>query len=604
MSASKQWKKLFNLDPEKELDGVDLWSLFNEVDLTTQTYFSDKISKNKPFDLVFSLVFEGEARSAQVQCYPVDSNRPELGFISVWMLLGHSRASQLKINEILSSISDRLEEGFYRTTLSGEVIYMNEAMSQMLGYDPSANPRMLNAKNFYADPKRREELMLELAEKNRFTNQEVLLKRTNGEIFWGLLSTTQSHLENGEVVLDGSVRDISRIKEIEKQLIVEMKRAEGASLAKQQFLSVISHELKTPLNGVIGLCHLLQGSEPRPDQKDHLDALQFSAENLLNLINDVLDFSKVEASRIQLNREWFDLRELLEKTVELFDRQPMKKAISLELTVSDEVPQKVYLDYFRLTQILNNLLSNALKFTFHGSVKLSVDLLEVNADRCQLRFTVADTGIGIPKSKLNTIFQLFTQGSSNTTRKFGGTGLGLSITKGLVELFESELLVESEIGEGTSFSFDLESPIDSNERIATKRMNEKPQGEEQIFAGSHVLAVEDNEMNLLLMKRYLKNLGVQVSVASNGLEALTMAEETVFDAILMDIQMPGMDGYAATRQLRQMEGQNSDVPVIAVTASMMSEIQDKCNDAGMDGILLKPYVPDDLRRILIKHLRS
>lgn len=584
-----------------------LWSVITPVEQSYAQRFEQLIVSRQPFELRFACRDASGQRVFQVIGSPIAADADVPRSCVVWHEM--EAADREDVNEVLKAISERVEEGFYRTGSDGAILYVNKALAEMFGYNTPEQMSELNTAHLYVDPAKREEFVMRLDREQQVTNQEVLLKKRNGSIFWGLLSASRNTDAMGRSVIDGALRDITRIKEIERQLKFETERAEAATLSKQQFLSTISHELRTPLNAVIGLIHLLIKDNPRPEQLDYMQSLLFSAENLLQLINDILDFSKIDAGKVHLDEKPEELRPFIRSVVESFRPQAEKKGISLDYEVSDELPEYLLLDSLRIGQILNNLLSNAIKFTYHGSVSLRVEPKQMAAessDRIQLCFTVADTGIGIPRSKLHSVFNAFTQASSSTTRRHGGTGLGLAITKTLIELHEGELNVDSVPGEGTVFSFIIQfkhtdAAMQSEQ---TKKSDEDDSGlnEQKKLHGKRVLAVEDNEVNQMLIRKFLQNWKMEVTLASNGLDALERTKEESFDLILMDLQMPVMDGYTATRNIREVSPYYSDIPIIAVTASMESEIKERCHEAGMDAILLKPYSPDSLRQAMLKSI--
>jgi PAS domain S-box-containing protein len=601
LESSASWLDMMRIATAQS----SLWSIVEPSENTYAQALEQHIANREPFEL--KLICRGRmaGRAFQVIGKPVDLQSETPKACLVWHEV-KGGGEQEKVAEVLRAISERVEEGFYRTGADGTILYVNKALAEMFGYSDPAEMSELNTAHLYVDPSKREEFVMRLDRENQVTNQEVLLKKRNGSIFWGLLSASRNTDPTGKTVIDGALRDITRIKEIERQLKFETERAEAATLSKQQFLSTISHELRTPLNAVIGLIHLLIKDNPRPDQIDQMQSLLFSAENLLQLINDILDFSKLDAGKVELDPRPLKLLPFFTSLIESFKPQAEKKGIGLSLSVDERVPATLAVDSLRLGQILNNLISNAIKFTYHGSVAVRIDVKSVNTenDSVQLRFAVVDTGIGIPRSKLHAVFNAFTQASSSTTRRYGGTGLGLSITKNLIELHKGELNVDSEPGEGTEFSFIIDfkkAVLPSPEPLHAENASQEAKETSQL-AGKKVLAVEDNEVNQMLIRKFLQNWGIEVSVASNGLEALEKTRTEQFDMILMDLQMPVMDGYTASRNIREVSPYYSDIPIVAVTASMESEIKDRCKEAGMDSILLKPYSPQSLKSALLRSI--
>lgn len=415
---------------------------------------------------------------------------------------------------------------------------------------------------------------------------------------------------NGKLIRDdqgkiryylGIARDITRLKETQKELFLAKTRAEEALRAKSQFLSVMSHEIRTPMNSVIGLSHLLLEDNPKEDQLENLRTLQFSAENLLGLINDILDFNKIDSGKIELETVVFEPAHLLNRIVHSYAYQIREKALEIVMDISPDLPQYIVGDPVRIAQILNNLISNAVKFTKNGTVKISISPVTRTDRTVLIHFEVSDTGIGIPESKLDTVFEAFTQASSDTTRKYGGTGLGLTIVKKLIQLFGSDIHVKSEPNQGTTFWFDLKFDI-----------AKQAKSEDQLTAGPlknlnnvSLLVAEDNIVNQVLLRKYLIRWGVgNIQFAVNGEKAIQMYEEADFDILLLDLQMPVMDGFDVSRRIRKMEQEESSkrIPIIALTASSYSEVKEQIHEAGMDDYVSKPFVPANLYAKITKYL--
>lgn len=382
-----------------------------------------------------------------------------------------------------------------------------------------------------------------------------------------------------------------------------MEEAIRASNVKAEFLSTMSHEIRTPMNAVIGMTHLLIQDNPSQEQMENLSTLKFSAENLLALINDILDFSKIEAGKIALENIDFPLKELVRSVKEALALRANDKEVELLTQIDESVPPQVMGDPTRLTQILNNLVGNAVKFTNHGSVTIKVACLEKTGAKNKLRFSVVDTGIGIPAEQHERIFEKFSQASTSTSREFGGTGLGLSITKKLLELMGTDIKLESELGKGTTFFFDLYM-----DAVATDKTKPLAAKENEIFSslkGMHVLVVDDNKTNILIAKKFLHKWDISVEAAADGAQACDLVAQHHFDLVLMDLQMPVMDGISATKCIRAMDTlAKSQVPIIALTASAMNEEKQAIFDAGMNDFVSKPFNPADLYRKIRIHSKQ
>jgi signal transduction histidine kinase/ActR/RegA family two-component response regulator len=393
--------------------------------------------------------------------------------------------------------------------------------------------------------------------------------------------------------------EIEMRKQYESHLREARDQAHQSAKSKADFLSVISHELRTPLNAVIGLAALLLEQQPRSDQREHLETLKFSAENLLGLINDVLDFNKLDAGGLTLERRPIDLRALTAGVVRSFAPQVRAKGLSLTANIADELPPRVMADPLRLAQVLGNLLSNAIKFTESGGVTLAVTVSAETAERVRVAFRVSDTGIGIPPDQQGHIFELFTQAESDPTRRFGGTGLGLTIVKRLVELMGGGIVVESSPGRGATFRFILElerAPATANAAGA----GEPPPAD---LRGQHILVVEDNPVNRQLAVTFLRRWGAEVDTAEQGDTAVEMAAKRPYDLILMDLQMPSMSGVEAAERIRQQSGSpNLRTPIIAFTATAPTGEPAELEPFGFDGYITKPIDPAHLREAIARHL--
>jgi len=385
-------------------------------------------------------------------------------------------------------------------------------------------------------------------------------------------------------------------------LITARKRAEEAAFSKQQFMSTMSHEIRTPLNEVIGITNLLWQSDPREDQMDYINTLRFSANHLLTLVNDILDYNKMEAGKIVFEKTEFDLTSMLEDMKRSYSHRALEKGIYFALEKSPDLPVTLIGDPIRLNQILSNLLSNAMKFTSHGGVTLKASLKERQEGRAVIEFSVADTGIGIPREKQDEIFESYAQASSDTTRKYGGTGLGLAICKRLVDLQGGTIGVTSEPDNGSVFTFSIEysmpaeEPRTAESGTASDSMN--------ALVGKKILVAEDNKINFFVANKFLESWGVKVTHVENGALALEEIKKQDFDLILMDLHMPVMDGIEATRIIRSSADKKiSQIPIVALTAAVMSEAHDKIEDLAINDYVLKPFKPKDLYNRIVKNAR-
>lgn len=393
-------------------------------------------------------------------------------------------------------------------------------------------------------------------------------------------------------------RDVSNKKRAEKVLIKAREKAEESSQAKERFLANMSHEIRTPLNAIMGMQSLLKKTTLSGKQKKYIDAIGVSANNLLVIINDILDISKIEAGKLELERVDYDLTKLIRHLIFTLSYKAEEKGIGLFAEIEPDIHPVVKGDSVRMNQILLNLVNNAIKFTDVGKVRVKVEQLSATETTQMIRFQVIDTGKGIKQENLEAIFKSFSQEDASITRKFGGTGLGLAIGKQLVELFGGCLEVKSEYGKGTVFFFTI--PFEKGSQQAIPSVREVNGDNTKALFEKRVLLAEDNQMNQFLATTILEDWGVLVEVAENGKEAIEMFSEGKYDLILMDMQMPIMDGLEATRIIRKRL--HSKIPIIALTANAIKGDKQRCLDAGMDDYLTKPFVQRDLLEKMIINL--
>jgi len=514
-----------------------------------------------------------------------------------------------------------------------EIIYVNEAFTKISGYEADEvigkTPRMLQGDD--TDRKELDRLKETLSQGRTFMG-ELKNYTKDGDPYWLDISITPIRNDEGVVTHFTAIeRNITDRKQFEESLQHEVeerrrvesqmqeyadklelirfdaldaqKKAEAANAAKSEFLANMSHELRTPMNGVIGMCEFLLDSDLDEDQRDNAETLHGSSQNLLSILNDILDISKIEAGELDVETVPFHIGTAVRQIVQLFLPLASDKGVALEFHKDDDVPSVVTGDLGKFQQILRNLVSNALKFTEDGSIAIS---LSKGRGRF-LKIAVQDTGIGIPNDKLDTIFEKFTQADNSITRQFGGTGLGLAITQQLVELLGGEIGVESDIGEGSNFKFEL--PLDvADTTMQPINLYDAKQSSTDDVLPTHIniLAVDDHPVNQKFVMKLLTKLGfLNVDLAENGRQALDMIAANSYDLVLMDCQMPELDGYHATIELRKLEeATDQHLPVIALTANAMVGDRDKCLKAGMDDYLSKPIKPDKLMGLIKQHVVS
>lgn len=401
------------------------------------------------------------------------------------------------------------------------------------------------------------------------------------------------------------IKNIKQLKEFadsEKQLNEKLEKAmirsEKSSEAQSDFLSTMSHEIRTPLNAVIGMSNLLMMESPRPDQKENLEILRFSAGNLLTLINDVLDFNKIESGKIAFENIKFNLNELMQNISGGQMLKAQEKGLDFNLHVDGFLKTRYMIgDPTRLSQIIFNLISNAIKFTKSGGIKVNVTCVQDRHNEATIKFSIIDSGIGIAEDKVATIFEPFTQESITTTRQFGGTGLGLAIVKRLLELQGVSIHLTSEIGVGSEFYFTMEFPVSTDSLVPEEPMRSITPAERGDYpvGNMQVLIAEDNPVNVMLMKKLFSKWNITPVIAENGERAIELLQYGNFDIILMDLQMPVLDGFEASKAIRKMpDPKKATVPIIALTASALFDIKEKVYDAGMNDYVSKPFKPNEL----------
>jgi len=500
----------------------------------------------------------------------------------------------LLVKEFLNKTNEVALVGGWQLNLDTNKVIWTDLTRKIFGVPPNFQPDRGTAAMFFKEGHDRDTLrkaFRNAVEKGITYDLELRVINTLGQEIW---TRTIGHpeFEDGRCVrLHGIFQDITERKEKDMALIRAKEEAEAAVIAKSRFLSVMSHEIRTPMNAVIGFTNLLL-KDPRPDQEEYLNVLKFSAENLMVIINDILDVNKIEAGKVEFERDDLNLKELIENIYAAQLPAAQAKNVKLVVNFTDDIPQIIKGDKVRLGQILNNLVNNAVKFTPQGKVEINCRLLAKDKKNVTVYFEVRDTGIGVPMDKQEYIFDIFSQASASTTRQFGGTGLGLAISQRLVNLMGGKIMLHSVVDKGSIFYFDLVLPIGTEKAAIPVKPKQKPSQKQ--LKGRRILLIEDNPFNVLVARRFLEMWGIDCDNADDGQQGLEMVVQKDYDMVLMDIQMPVMDGYECTIAIREMGGKYATIPIIALTASALLDKKEKISASGIDDYVSKPFEPDEL----------
>jgi PAS domain S-box-containing protein len=551
------------------------------------------VKENKPYEIEIKLYKkDGTPRWVFLSNSPLFNEAGKVNRqIGVMVDITERKKSEEELTK-LSLVASNTTSGVIINNSEGKVEWVNKAFENITGYtidDVRFNHLGDVLKGELTDVTSIQKAR-ELSRNKQSFEVDLLIYRKDGQPLW--ISVINSVILDSDGEVDKYIEviiDITAKKKAEIELIMAKEEALQLSRAKDMFISVMSHEIRTPLNAVIGMSHLLLEDNPAELQKENLGVLKFSAENLMTLINDVLDFTKIETGNVELEKANVDIRELIQSIITSMRYKVDEKNIYLSQSIDSAVPAIVIGDRTRLCQILLNLVSNAVKFTENGGINIDLKVIQQSEKDVRIRFSVSDTGIGIAADKLNTIFEQFKQAEADTTRKYGGTGLGLAISKRLIELHDSRINVDSVQGQGSTFWFTI--TFNKADNYSSSNNNNVDTG-----LKINVLVVDDNQINRLLINKILKKWGADADFAENGIEAVHKIEANRgYNVVLMDIHMPEMGGLEATQIIRsKQEPYFQQLPIIALTASMLSNQIGEIGKAGMNDFVLKPFDPKTL----------
>lgn len=530
------------------------------------------------------------------------------------------------------SIFNNSAEGIFQSTLDGKFIIVNPSMAKILGYsDPAELLKVNIAKDVFRSPEEREKLISLILKKGSVEDYQITLKKKNGEnVIVKLNDRIFYDEEDNSAYLEGSIRDITqqviieeKKKAAEKELREEKKRADmladeamQLSLAKSKFLAYLGHEIRTPVNGIIGYLSLIENDyyETQEELKEFVTNAKASADSLLEILNSILDLTKIESGRMELYEVDFNLNDLIDQAISINMGKIREKGLYISKEVDSKIPQILRGDATRIRQIFVNLISNAIKFTEKGKIEIYSRLESISDNSLEIMSSVRDTGIGIPEDKLDNLFKPFSQIEASHSSKYGGTGLGLMICKQFVNMMGGEIGVESKVDSGSTFYFTIKlsskkvEPVvyagrDSGNDLEIKSFNPEyhsPYHDDLKMKRSNykVLLAEDNVINQKVMTKMLAELGYTAEVASSGKETIEKVSKDNFNIVLMDVQMPEMDGFTATKYIRLLDEPKRSIPIIAITANAMRGDKEKCLEAGMNDYLTKPINVKQLANVL------
>ena len=609
--ANQAFCALLELDSDEVLGKTD-FDLFPE-ELASKYRHDDKLvqTTGQTFSDIEQNFSGGDTHYFEVRKTPIRDNDGQIQGTQVifWDVSAHKRveAELDQERQLLNALLANTPDNIYFKDRDGKFIRISRAHAHRLGLNHPADAIGKTEKRFFneqhASRSGEEEAQLMRTGRSLESVEEQITWPDDTETW---VSTTKAPLRNfvGEIIgTFGISRDITNRKATEEAQREAREAAEAANRAKGDFLAHMSHEIRTPMNAILGLTDLALETNLSEVQRDYLETVLISAESLLGVINQILDFSKIDANKVELEIVPFELQSLVNDTIKSLDFRAAEKALQLELTIAPNVPNAVRGDSTRFRQVLVNLIANAIKFTDRGDVRIEISLVESSEHDAVVAVAVTDTGIGIPESKIDNIFTEFQQADSSTTRHYGGTGLGLAISSKLVQLMGGEISVESIVGSGSEFRFTARFALASDSEV--EQLNNSTESADPVEAQDHrtlkVLLAEDGLANQKLVLGILSRMGHVADVAGDGCQAVKLYKSNPYDLVLMDVQMPEMDGLQAAQQIRKLEAESDrHVPIIAITAHAMEEDRRRCLASGMDEYLRKPVRRKELDEAILR----
>lgn len=608
--ANKKYCEIFGIDMHHEkLKGknsaeyVDATKeMFRDPDFFEERILSLLEFQKPAMDEIFEM---SDGRILKRHYIPVCDNNVYKGHLWKYtdVTLEKNAENTLRIREEkYRSIIDNMNLGLLEVDTEEKITFANQCFCEMSGFemDELLGQR---AAQIFAKGENFELMEQKNEERKRGTTDayEIVVKDKRGQVRWWLVSGAPRYNDRGELV--GSIGihlDITDQKQLELELTVAREQAEQSTRSKEVFLANMSHEIRTPMNAILGMSNQLAKTPLTKKQLFYLDAINGASENLLVIINDILDLSKIEAGKLSLEQIPFEPRAVIKRAMQALNHKAEEKGLALTNSILDDKLSEVLIgDPYRINQVLLNIISNAVKFTEKGGVDIKLEVINDAKQSQTIQVCVKDTGIGMDEKFRNSLFEKFSQEDASVTRQYGGTGLGMSICRQLIELMDGEINVESEKGFGTTMSFVVTFPKGNEEDLPSREVFV---ADDNMLAGKKILVVDDNEMNRLLATTILGNYGGETVEAGNGQESVEYLLDNKVDLVLMDIQMPVMNGFDAARYIRK--NISKDLPMIALTANAIKGDNEKCLEAGLNSYLAKPFKEEDLMKMIAGMLKT